>query len=1176
MPELEKCRACGVDIQSNAPFGHCPQCLLAMGFGPIPKEALEPPVESTESLPPASPEPRANSDTESVSQSSPALADTSKPGDRIGRYKLLEKIGEGGFGIVYMAEQEEPVRRRVAFKILKLGMDTREVIARFEAERQALALMDHPHIARIFDGGATDTGRPYFVMELVRGIRITEYCDQKNLSTRQRLELFMQVCQAVQHAHQKGVIHRDLKPSNILVTVNDGVAVPKVIDFGIAKATGQRLTDKTLFTKFHQIIGTPTYMSPEQAEMTSVDIDTRSDIYSLGVLLYELLTGRTPFDTKALLRAGFEEMLRTIREKEPAKPSARLSTLAAADLTTVARQRQTEAPKLIRLLRGDLDWIVMMCLEKERSRRYETANGLATDVQWHLNNEPVLAGPPTLSYRAHKFLQRNRGLVATTACITAVLILGVVVSAWQWRRAEVARDGEAQQRKEADIKAVVASKAKEEADTQRARAEQEAANVKQTERFIKLTLDDLAATVAITHDTLALEEVLANGVNRLRNELKDQPLVQAELLRQMAMMYSEIKQQGRAESLLREAGQLLRSTTASSITNSPDTAVAANLASCLGRVLVRQAKWAEAEAVLNHARALTEGILVQVETRPAISLILRDLLEAQRQQQHFDDAEKSARKLTALSVPSSNDWMSSWWPTRALADVLEKAGKTAESERVWREMLVTQINRSTNYTLNQFVTETRRSFVEFLIRTGNFSGAETLLFGGTEEALRCDQHRELADVLIHLAWESRTIDLSLAGRCAEKAESLTQSDLTRTTPAPASKEYLALLRGHAGSALLARALIDPALTAVERSKRIDDARVVLDEFLEQCEFAGLSEAGLLRDSHDLVPILGNIGLSAGSLALTHAELAERWRQRAAELSTAIELRDTVEQLNRDGRWSQAEETAGAALAAERQAPTFRHVPRARLLCLLAKVLREQQKFNDAEALLVEAYEIVERLPNSATLQSLVKDSLQDIFTAYRDSPPRTPRGLELSTLFRSEITYNSIRAACVNNQLKIHAAKKKWARDYSREADATPTALDLYGPHKYLQRRLECRGGGMYTIGPVKEPPFCSVHGPACNWVPLGAYDLKWTIYTRGDAASEKAACRDHRLQVDEAKKYWARENNRELSAVPKRAEIFGPERRIKSDSKCPSGGSYTIGAVNEPTRCSVHGTSRY
>jgi serine/threonine protein kinase/formylglycine-generating enzyme required for sulfatase activity/dienelactone hydrolase len=372
---------------------------------------------------------------------------TEKPGDRIGRYKLLQQIGEGGCGVVYMAEQEEPVRRRVALKVIKLGMDTKQVVGRFEAERQALALMDHPNIAKVLDAGATDTGRPYFVMELVRGVRITDYCDQNHLSNDERLKLFVQVCHAIQHAHQKGVIHRDIKPSNILVMLADDVPVPKVIDFGIAKAIGERLTDKTVYTRFEQFIGTPAYMSPEQAGLSGLDVDTRSDIYALGVLLYELLTGRTPFEPKELAQAGLDEIIRRIREEEPAKPSTRLSRLEEKERTTTAQRRATEAPKLIRSLRGDLDWIVMKCLEKNRTRRYETANELAQDIRCHLSHQPVSAAAPTLRYRTLKYVRRHQRVLATAAGFALLLMVGATLSVWQARRAGQAETKEASLRK---------------------------------------------------------------------------------------------------------------------------------------------------------------------------------------------------------------------------------------------------------------------------------------------------------------------------------------------------------------------------------------------------------------------------------------------------------------------------------------------------------------------------------------------------------------------------------------------------------------------------------------------------------------------------------------------------------------------------------------------------------
>jgi WD40 repeat protein len=368
------------------------------------------------------------------------------PGTQIGKFKILEQIGEGGFGVVYMAEQKDPVRRRVALKIIKLGMDTKQVVARFEAERQALALMDHPNIAKVLDGGCTEPtvdsdphpsppvthyGRPYFVMELVKGRPITKFCDEERLSTPQRLELFIAVCRAIQHAHQKGLVHRDIKPSNILVSFVDGKPVPKIIDFGIAKAMQHDLTDKTVFTRFHQFMGTPAYMSPEQAGTDSADIDTRSDIFSLGVVLYELLTGRTPMESRELASADYDEIRRQIREVEPMRPSNRISTLSASERTTVAQSRSVDPGKLSRLVRGDLDWIVLKAMDKDRNRRYETANEFAKDLQRYLDNEPVTARKPSVAYVFQKFARRHKVALATAACFALLLTVSAGVSAAQ-------------------------------------------------------------------------------------------------------------------------------------------------------------------------------------------------------------------------------------------------------------------------------------------------------------------------------------------------------------------------------------------------------------------------------------------------------------------------------------------------------------------------------------------------------------------------------------------------------------------------------------------------------------------------------------------------------------------------------------------------------------------------
>jgi serine/threonine protein kinase len=460
-----------------------------------------------------------------------------RAGTRVGPYRLMEQIGEGGFGLVFVAEQMEPVKRKVAVKIIKPGMDSAQVIARFEAERQALALMDHPNIARVLDAGATESGRPYFVMELVRGIPITDYCDQNQLTARERLELYVTVCHAIQHAHQKGVIHRDIKPSNVLVTSHDGKSVAKVIDFGVAKAIHQQLTERTIYTQFAQMIGTPLYMSPEQAEMSGLDIDTRSDIYSLGVLLYELLTGVTPLDKKRLAQAAYDEIRRMIREEEPPKPSTRLS--ATESIASIAAQRRTEPAKLSKLIRGDLDWITMKALEKDRTRRYESANGLARDIQRYLADEVIEARPPSTGYRLGKFVKKNRVALTTAAAVALLLVAGVLANTWEAVRAMraeraaqrsateaiAAQQAEVQQRRLAESAALAEKTAKE-------RAEAREAETKSILDFVENKVFAAARPKdqegGLGHD-VKLADAVKSALPFVEESFAEQPLIEARL-----------------------------------------------------------------------------------------------------------------------------------------------------------------------------------------------------------------------------------------------------------------------------------------------------------------------------------------------------------------------------------------------------------------------------------------------------------------------------------------------------------------------------------------------------------------------------------------------------------------------------------------------------------------------
>ena len=576
------------------------------------------------------------------------------PGALIGgKYRLLEELGSGGMGIVYLAEQVEPVRRRVALKIIKLGMDTRQVVARFETERQALAVMDHPNIARVFDAGATETGRPYFVMELARGIPITDYCDRHKLSARERLELFIGVCQAVQHAHQKGVIHRDLKPSNILVVIQDDRPVPKIIDFGIAKATDHRLAQRTLFTEKGQLIGTPEYMSPEQAEMSGLDVDTRTDIYSLGVILYELLVGALPFDAGKLRSAAFGEIQRIIRETEPPKASTRLSTLKETK-AEIAEKRGTDAGSLVKLLRGDLDWITMKAMAKDRTHRYSSASELAAEIERHLRHEPVTAGPPSAVYRIRKYVRRHKLGVAAAAVVMLAILIGTAGTTIGLLRAV-----------RAEKKAV-----------------EEAATATRVSDFL-VDLFKVSDPSEARGNTITAREILEKGAIQIDQELEDQPSIRARLMETIGTVYRSLGLYEQAIRMLEKALEITRGLhgsdhliVADALYNlgivyddlgryeeaaslhrqaldirsnklRPEDPEVARSLNSLAIVFWNQGKYAEAEPLLERSLAIKEKVLGADSPDLANTLINLGVLK--HTQRKFEEAEPLFKRALAIS-----------------------------------------------------------------------------------------------------------------------------------------------------------------------------------------------------------------------------------------------------------------------------------------------------------------------------------------------------------------------------------------------------------------------------------------------------------------------------------------------------------------------------------------------
>ena len=649
------------------------------------------------------------SDAGSSSASSETVIESLRegPGTRIGPYKILQLIGEGGFGSVFMADQEKPVSRKVALKIIKLGMDTRQVVARFEQERQALAMMDHPNIARVLDAGATETGRPFFVMELVKGDPIVEYCDKNNLSIQDRLDLFAQVCHAVQHAHTKGIIHRDIKPSNILVSTQDGRPHTKVIDFGIAKATASKLTEKTLFTEHRQLIGTPEYMSPEQAE-GNLDIDTRTDVYSLGVLLYELLTGTTPFSGKELRSAAYAEIQRIIREVEPPKPSTRLSTNTET-IASVAAKRHVEPKRLGALVRGELDWIVMKALEKDRQRRYETANGLAMDIRRYLGGEAVLAAPPDNLYRIRKFVRRNRGQVVAAGLITTALLLGMAGTAWQAKvasnRAELAQRAEAEAKAARDSEQARASELKLVSDFQstmltqldprlggvrltedvmrRLNASLEAAGIPEPDRGGQVDLFRQQWTRINPTDVSAAhigETVLKPAVEAIDRQFADRPVIDAQLRQSVANVYATL---GLYEQALPLAKAALATRRRMLGDDHSDTLASMDR---VGSVFLEQRNLAQAEAC--YREALDRRRRVLGEEHPDTLASLGNIGVSYWAQNKLPEAEacyrdvvEKMKRVRGKDEPGTLKFMNN------LGVALKLQGKHAEAEVVVREVL---------------------------------------------------------------------------------------------------------------------------------------------------------------------------------------------------------------------------------------------------------------------------------------------------------------------------------------------------------------------------------------------------------------------------------------------------------------------------------------------------------
>jgi serine/threonine protein kinase/Tfp pilus assembly protein PilF len=861
------------------------------------------------------------------------------PGTRIGPYKLLQLIGEGGFGSVFMAEQERPVVRRVALKIIKLGMDTRQVVARFEQERQALAILDHPNIAKVFDAGATETGRPYFVMELCTGRPIADYCDAHNLSIAERLELFAQVCQAVQHAHTKGIIHRDLKPGNVLVASQDGKPSAKVIDFGIAKATQSRMTEKTLFTEHRQIIGTPEYMSPEQAE-GSLDIDTRTDVYALGVMLYELLTGSTPFGGSELRSAAYAEMQRIIREVEPPKPSTRLSQNGET-LASVAARRRTEPKRLGSLVRGELDWIVMKALEKDRARRYESANGLAADIQRYLAGEAVVAAPPSAAYRVKKFIRRNRVVVTAGSAVAAALMVFAMALAWQAQVAREQRDiAVAAEKAEAEQR-TVAEAARADAVAQQREAEKQAAIASAVVRF---QAEMLAAvdpanlpTDPVTgeplRDRVTVVQALGAALKAIEGgSLKDSPLVEAGVRTTIGDTFVALGRYEEAVPVLRRALEIRRA-------NYPEGSL--EIAQSLDRLadaLSLLSDFTEAEELLREALAMRRRALPSSD--PSVGTAMNNLAQTLHLQGKYDEAEALLREAVQLEAPiGDNPGLARTYDN--LGKTLTKVGRLDEAEESMRKALTARL--AAYPAGHPEIALGQNNLATVLVSAKKYGEAEQLYRESLaiRRATLPAQHPDIAGTLSSLGVALRNQD-----KLAE-AESVYRESL-------AIKRAI-LPQGHES---IATSLNGLGLLLKEMNK-LDEAEPMYREALAIRRAALPAGHPTIATSVNNLAILlkdqGKLGeaepLYRESLAIRRKALPPGHPSIATSLSNLAVL------LNEQSRFAEAEPVLREALEIRRDALPAGSVEIASTLNSLAMILLEQGKYDEAEVLAREAVEI---------------------------------------------------------------------------------------------------------------------------------------------------------------------------------------------------------------------------